>query len=552
MGSYRLEPDSPEQYARHHAFVRRLAVQLSRSAEDADDLSQETWLLALTKSDSELPRSWFARALRLIQRGRRRAAKTRRYYEAGAGEDAEQRAASEVAESLEAQERVARAVAMLEEPYRTALFLRFYEDLPVRSIAERLGVPADTVKTRVRRGLERLRRCLAQHESDHEARSWCPAAWGTFAASGGVLMVAKTKAGLLAAMLALTAGGWWTLHHDVGASEPPVPVALEPSNPRAMSVVPATPEPFVEESIRRPSTRTVTLRGEVLTPELTAVAGARVEGSSGDETWKVTTDREGRFEAAIDTTASVVIHIRSRGFLDEEQPLHLTDSIDEVIERRFILFPDTSGRVMGRVKWEGGGPVANGRVYLTPASGRGEELQHLLMADLVEGVPVDSEGQFRIEPVPCGIDWHLWYHGGTQDEIFVAVPALEERETRRVRMVVPSGIFVGLNVVDAKTGVPLPANGPDGFSTRVEVQHRWEGGPLVGDEAIADGECRIEGEAVRLRLPGPARSRSMPGRGVIGRVLCGPRSRAATSYGSSWSRFATSACTSWTDPVRRS
>jgi RNA polymerase sigma factor (sigma-70 family) len=52
------------------------------------------------------------------------------------------------------------AVEELLEPGRSAIRMRFLEGLTPRAIAKRLGVPVSTVRTRVRRGLERLRKNL--------------------------------------------------------------------------------------------------------------------------------------------------------------------------------------------------------------------------------------------------------------------------------------------------------------------------------------------------------------------------------------------------------
>lgn len=49
------------------------------------------------------------------------------------------------------------ALARLPSGQRAALVLRFYEDLPVREVAELLGVREGTVKSLVHRGLARLR-----------------------------------------------------------------------------------------------------------------------------------------------------------------------------------------------------------------------------------------------------------------------------------------------------------------------------------------------------------------------------------------------------------
>lgn len=52
-------------------------------------------------------------------------------------------------------------VRRLPPRYRTALALRFYEDLSEREIAEMMGVRAGTVKSLIHRGLARLRKELA-------------------------------------------------------------------------------------------------------------------------------------------------------------------------------------------------------------------------------------------------------------------------------------------------------------------------------------------------------------------------------------------------------
>ena len=45
----------------------------------------------------------------------------------------------------------------LKPEHRVVLFLRFYEDLTVDQIAERIGIRQGTVKSRLHYGLERLR-----------------------------------------------------------------------------------------------------------------------------------------------------------------------------------------------------------------------------------------------------------------------------------------------------------------------------------------------------------------------------------------------------------
>ena len=71
------------------------------------------------------------------------------------------------------------------EPYRSALLLRFFEALPPRRIAERLALAVETVRTRLKRGLEQVRaRLLAQPT----AKATALMSWGIAAAALGLVL----------------------------------------------------------------------------------------------------------------------------------------------------------------------------------------------------------------------------------------------------------------------------------------------------------------------------------------------------------------------------
>ncbi len=59
---------------------------------------------------------------------------------------------------------LARCFAKLENLHRQAIALAFYHDLSHSEVAEQLALPIGTVKTWVRRGLEKLRLCLTKLE----------------------------------------------------------------------------------------------------------------------------------------------------------------------------------------------------------------------------------------------------------------------------------------------------------------------------------------------------------------------------------------------------
>jgi RNA polymerase sigma-70 factor (ECF subfamily) len=64
--------------------------------------------------------------------------------------------------AAEGQRAIRDAVAALAEPYREVVALRFFADLSLMEVAEATGRPLNTVKTHLRRGLERLRPILAE------------------------------------------------------------------------------------------------------------------------------------------------------------------------------------------------------------------------------------------------------------------------------------------------------------------------------------------------------------------------------------------------------
>ena len=59
---------------------------------------------------------------------------------------------------------LARCMTRLEALHRQAIALAFYHDLSHSEVAEQLTLPIGTVKTWIRRGLERLRMCLQKTE----------------------------------------------------------------------------------------------------------------------------------------------------------------------------------------------------------------------------------------------------------------------------------------------------------------------------------------------------------------------------------------------------
>ena len=76
----------------------------------------------------------------------------------------------DVVARAEEHRRVVEAVLTLEEPYRSTILHRYFDDLGPTAIADRTGTPVDTVRTRLHRALGQLRgRLEAEHGGDPAA-----------------------------------------------------------------------------------------------------------------------------------------------------------------------------------------------------------------------------------------------------------------------------------------------------------------------------------------------------------------------------------------------
>jgi RNA polymerase sigma-70 factor (ECF subfamily) len=67
---------------------------------------------------------------------------------------------AEQLEEIEEKQRMAQALAQLSRVQREALVLAYYGGRTYREVAEELGIPEGTAKTRLRDGLKRLREVI--------------------------------------------------------------------------------------------------------------------------------------------------------------------------------------------------------------------------------------------------------------------------------------------------------------------------------------------------------------------------------------------------------
>jgi RNA polymerase sigma-70 factor (ECF subfamily) len=147
---------SPEDVVLHSKWMRRLARALVGDAA-ADDVVQDAW--ARLGERREAP-GYLAAIVRSLARDRRRGESRRVVRERRAARTEALPSTEEIAARSELARRLAAAVEELDEPFRTTIVLRYYDDLSSAEIARRTGTPEGTVRARLKRGLDRLRERL--------------------------------------------------------------------------------------------------------------------------------------------------------------------------------------------------------------------------------------------------------------------------------------------------------------------------------------------------------------------------------------------------------
>ncbi len=153
---------------RHLDTAYRLACVILGDPTEAEDAAHDAAVLAWrrfgTLRDPERFEAWFCRIVTNVCRDRMRQHRRRPVFELPAGDDAPPVLADATGSLLD-RDALDRAFARLDPDQRIVVVLRFYRDLSVDAIAERLGIPAGTVKSRLHNALRRLR-------SELERQGW--------------------------------------------------------------------------------------------------------------------------------------------------------------------------------------------------------------------------------------------------------------------------------------------------------------------------------------------------------------------------------------------
>ncbi len=209
--------DLESELSRHASGLRSIARDLLRDHHAAEDVAQDAAHRALVHRPAGPGplRAWLHRtAVNFAHQWRRRERRRAdRHERLPTPEPAA--STSDVLSRREVLKSVTDAVLALDEPYQTAVFLRYFEDLSPAAIAARTGAPLPTVKSRLQRGLAQLRMRLDRQCGGDRDR-WRLAVASTFglhaaattaaAVSLGIWLMGTTTKTLVAAGV-LCAGG---------------------------------------------------------------------------------------------------------------------------------------------------------------------------------------------------------------------------------------------------------------------------------------------------------------------------------------------------------
>jgi RNA polymerase sigma-70 factor (ECF subfamily) len=244
-----------ERLLEHAAWLRSLARHLVDDAAAAEDLVQETWLAAIRRPPvaTRPLQPWLAGVARKLAAFARRGEGRRRRREAEQPAPGSAPSTDELVARAELQRRLVERVLALREPSRSTVLLCYFEGLAPSEAARAMGVPAATMRSRLKRALDELR-----ERFDEEQRGGGSDWRGAFAVfavktgGGATAVVAKAAAVFVLASAGFVA--WKSLARAPREDAGPTPIATAASEEPTRAVtqeaaaapvrVPETPVPL--------------------------------------------------------------------------------------------------------------------------------------------------------------------------------------------------------------------------------------------------------------------------------------------------------------------
>lgn len=503
---------------REARWVRTLARRLCADGATADDLTQDAWLAAVEHPPRDAGRAWFARVLGNLAARRGSSESSRRARETAAARD--ESFTEDLVARADSSRRLVDHVMALDEPYRAALLAHFFDGLAPHEIALRTGTNASTVRTRLERGLVKLRERL-QRDGGREwlaalaldPRMLLPSA-NTL--TTGIVMTTGTKIGIaLAGALAVL---WFvqswegartsTTNRATRAADPELVLAPEPVAPLG--------EPSTAPSERTTSTGSARgvasedalvpaaprghggIEGLVLRADV-PIAGGKVWHWPGawrsippdpavrraalesGELMRVPIDPDGRFRIEGLELESQTMAIEIGPGLGAQT--HVTLTTAEPVQHVVIRLG--TARIVGRVFDENGRPVGGAAVRLS---------------DPMEQYGLtDATGNYAIEDVPAGAPW-ISLQAGDRIGLYAAMDhmqrvfGLEAGETRTIDFGSASPSIVWRGRFLQRDGALVPHGGTLGtkdLSTNAYTEKLFEAGAFEL-HVPARSHCRLQ------------------------------------------------------------
>lgn len=155
--------------------VYQICLHMTGNRHDAEDLAQDTFMRAFLNMDAYDPEkrfsSWLYRIATNVSIDRLRKRKPDLYLDADIPAApgmtlysrlaADEKLPEDQLIHLEMRGMVQKGIGRLPPKYRSAIVLKYMEDLTLQEISEVLDIPVATVKTRIHRGREALRVILS-------------------------------------------------------------------------------------------------------------------------------------------------------------------------------------------------------------------------------------------------------------------------------------------------------------------------------------------------------------------------------------------------------
>lgn len=429
-----MAPIDPSLLLGQRAWLRALALDLVGDPHEADDVVQDTWLAALERPprarDEVGVRAWLGAVARNLVHARRRSAGRRVARERRSAREERTASTAEALERAALQRELVTAVMDLEPPERELVVLRYFEALPPRAIAARLGLSSAAVRSRLSRALAALRARL-DRAHDGDRRAWAVVAAGLAgreatalgvlgALTGGIAMSKAAKIVLATALVVAFLGGAQALLAPTPGSDAP-PAARSTALPRpelerealAGGALAATGRVALaadaiegDEAARRPvRVRFVDSSGRPLADVSVESNGtdARERAQSGPDGWAELELLDPPTSGGRPVDAVYLEFVRSGSAAADRQVELDADGPIELGE--VVLGP--GGSVAGRVLATGGRPAAGAQVWIASPDDGGDARSRetlLLKGGRPLGPPTvwtDARGRYALRGVPA-------------------------------------------------------------------------------------------------------------------------------------------------------